>query len=191
MLVPAPIFPEPTHAACGGLWRRRPRRSPTSSIGNAFAAAPSQPGRREAVIPNEGANVEIGQCAQLPADRPLPTFTRSPPSAASSACASAICGISGVGEKPWSAGARAAWASAGRPVARQAWPARARRAARNCAWLAASRRRWLSGGLFPISADATQQEIHAAWRELAKAYTQIGSPRLACPMKCFVTPTAC
>ena len=34
----------------------------------------------------------------------------------SSACASAISGISGVGEKPSSAGARTAWASAGRPV---------------------------------------------------------------------------
>ena len=37
-------------------------------------------------------------------------------SAASSACASAISGISGVGEKPSSAGARTAWASAGRAV---------------------------------------------------------------------------
>ncbi len=34
----------------------------------------------------------------------------------SSACASAISGISGVGEKPSSAGARTAWASFGRPV---------------------------------------------------------------------------
>src|SRR5271166_4005492 len=34
----------------------------------------------------------------------------------SSACASAISGISGVGEKPSSAGARTAWASAGRSV---------------------------------------------------------------------------
>jgi hypothetical protein len=33
-----------------------------------------------------------------------------------SACASAISGISGVGEKPSSAGASTAWASAGRPV---------------------------------------------------------------------------
>ena len=37
-------------------------------------------------------------------------------SASNSACASAISGISGVGEKPSSAGARTAWASAGRPV---------------------------------------------------------------------------
>jgi len=35
---------------------------------------------------------------------------------ASSACASAISGISGVGKKPSSAGARTAWASTGRPV---------------------------------------------------------------------------
>ncbi len=35
---------------------------------------------------------------------------------ASSACAAAISGISGVGEKPSSAGARTAWASGGRPV---------------------------------------------------------------------------
>jgi hypothetical protein len=35
---------------------------------------------------------------------------------ASSACAWAISGISGVGAKPSSAGARTAWASAGRPV---------------------------------------------------------------------------
>ena len=35
---------------------------------------------------------------------------------ASSACASAISGISGVGEKPSSAGARTPWASVGRPV---------------------------------------------------------------------------
>src|SRR5271155_5230412 len=33
-----------------------------------------------------------------------------------SACASAISGISGVGEKPSSAGASTAWPSAGRPV---------------------------------------------------------------------------
>ena len=37
---------------------------------------------------------------------------------ASSACASAISGISGVGAKPSSAGARTAWASAGRAVDR-------------------------------------------------------------------------
>jgi hypothetical protein len=37
-------------------------------------------------------------------------------SAASNACASAISGISGVGAKPSSAGARTAWASARRPV---------------------------------------------------------------------------
>jgi hypothetical protein len=36
--------------------------------------------------------------------------------AASWVCASAISGISGVGKKPSSAGARTAWASAGRPV---------------------------------------------------------------------------
>jgi hypothetical protein len=36
--------------------------------------------------------------------------------AANSACASAISGISGVGEKSSNAGARMAWASAGRPV---------------------------------------------------------------------------
>ena len=35
---------------------------------------------------------------------------------ASSACASAISDISGVGEKPSNAGASTAWASAGRPV---------------------------------------------------------------------------
>jgi len=35
---------------------------------------------------------------------------------ASSACASAISGISGVGAKPSSAGARTAWASTGRPA---------------------------------------------------------------------------
>jgi hypothetical protein len=35
---------------------------------------------------------------------------------ASSACASAISGISGVGEKPSSAGASTVWASAARPV---------------------------------------------------------------------------
>ena len=37
-------------------------------------------------------------------------------SASSSVCALAITGISGVGEKPSSAGARTAWASARRPV---------------------------------------------------------------------------
>ena len=36
--------------------------------------------------------------------------------ATNSACASAISGISGVGEKPSSAGARIAWASTGRAV---------------------------------------------------------------------------
>jgi hypothetical protein len=41
---------------------------------------------------------------------------RSYASCDSSACVSTISGISGVGEKPSSAGARTAWASAGRPV---------------------------------------------------------------------------
>ena len=62
------------------------------------------------------AGVDIGRYGQLSADRPAPRFAPSLSSAASSACASAISGISGLGEKPSSAGARAAWASTGRPV---------------------------------------------------------------------------
>ena len=41
---------------------------------------------------------------------------RAAPNCSSSVCASPISGISGVGEKPSSAGARTAWASLGRPV---------------------------------------------------------------------------
>src|ERR1700677_1055391 len=49
--------------------------------------------------------------------RRLHSQPRAYASAATIVCALAITGISGVGEKPSSAGARTAWASARRPVA--------------------------------------------------------------------------
>ena len=47
---------------------------------------------------------------------PLPRRKQAYANPESSACASAISGISGVGEKPLSASARTAWASIGRAV---------------------------------------------------------------------------
>src|SRR4029077_10729939 len=58
----------------------------------------------------------VGRYDQLPVDRPAPGFTPSWSSAASSAFASAISGISDVGAKPSRAGARMSWASTGRAV---------------------------------------------------------------------------
>ena len=74
----------------------------------------------------------------------------SPPEAAYakrsiSACAPAISGISGVGVKPSSAGARTAFARQGDRLIGRVWLARGPRGVRSCAWLAASRSRWRSG----------------------------------------------
>ena len=75
---------------------------------------------------NKAANVCSGshQGARDPTSRPRqPTAVLYPglicaPAAiaANSACASAISGISGVGAKPWTAGARIPWASRARPA---------------------------------------------------------------------------
>ena len=74
---------------------------------------------RRAVAPRRDERVAVRDM-QLRQSLPLRRFrldlVGSATGAASSACASAISGISGVGEKPSSAGARTAWASTGRAV---------------------------------------------------------------------------
>lgn len=42
-----------------------------------------------------------------------------------------------------------------------------------------------------VAANATEQELHAAWRDLAKAYHPDRLAALGCPMKFFVTPIGC
>ena len=73
---------------------------------------PSGRSRRKAAIPNDGLRDRAR--GQTPPNRPAAMLD--PLSALSSACASAISGISGVGEKPSSSGARRAWASKRRLV---------------------------------------------------------------------------
>ena len=60
--------------------------------------------------------VAARRCPQFSAGRRSATSARSSANCLSSACASAISGISGVGVKPSSVGASTAWASTGRPV---------------------------------------------------------------------------
>jgi hypothetical protein len=81
-----------------GLGRRKWAESRPSGVAQGTAGIGRRPGRSAFRVPPH-------HCSKRPyAKRSI------------SACASAISSISGVGEKPSSAGARTAWASPKRPV---------------------------------------------------------------------------
>ena len=89
------------------------RQTPTRAL---WRKLPSFPARRSRAPRSARCRRRRAIASAAAAARPAALTSSVSASAASSACASAISGISGVGAKPSSAGARTAWASAGRAV---------------------------------------------------------------------------